>query len=728
VLITTAFYLVCVCIATWPRMLLFRSSLPDAFDALQHLWIMRWYKTCLLEGRSVFLCPESQHPIGAPLGNFSSLHLQALLYFPLSLVIANDVICYNLIWLIGLVTTGLGTFLLVWYVLRDRACAAFGGLVAMLSSPVLNHAHGHLELIFVGGFPLFLVAWMRFVDRPGWGRLAAAVLAYIVLAMSAAYYLVYAIFPAVLYVVFQGVRAGYRDAWPWLRNRILWFLGFAGSVVPLILILFACQIWGALHGFSLVKDRYDFNRFGAPPWGYAIPTAFHWLGTVLPLNSNMVLAERWGECTSYLGVVTLLLIVYAAVHRVVFPKAGYLWSALALVVVLSFGAYWTFGTHRIPLPSLVLWKFFPIYRMTRAPSRFNLFASVLAAVVAAAGLKHLLARLPWRGARWALYGGLTIVAVLDLSMVPFWYGTLPKMPGCYAFLKQRDPHAALVEVPHIGTGGSELNAACTYWQALHRMTTSAGYSGQPNAKEDARMGFNSPFHIELLAKPDSFQDPRWMSFDVITGVDYKDFVWLYLTINRFDYVVVHKWAKGPNDSPLFLDQLHGLLKECLVYEDDATAVYSRALLRAPQGEVNICIDEWQRWPKWKRRWNRRIPATARVVVYNPDAERDLSFVLDAATPVRDQTVRIRAGSREIAQWRLRPGDYRRCVSPTFRLPAGLQELAIDSGVCGCEEGAPSGGKPHGLHVAGVGLYNASEAPQAIARGVEGMAAPEIITR
>ena len=96
VTITAVFYLVCVSIATWPRMLWFRSSLPDRYDALQHLWIMRWYKTCLLEGRSVFVCPELQYPIGAPLGNFSSLHLQALLYFPLSLVIANDVICYNI--------------------------------------------------------------------------------------------------------------------------------------------------------------------------------------------------------------------------------------------------------------------------------------------------------------------------------------------------------------------------------------------------------------------------------------------------------------------------------------------------------------------------------------------------------------------------------------------------------------------------------------------------------
>jgi hypothetical protein len=164
--IVAALYLVCLSIATWPRVIWFRSTLPERYDTLQHLWIMRWYKTCLLEGRSPLHCPEIQHPIGAPLGNFSSLHLEALLYIPLSLITPDDAICYNAIWIIGLLLTGLGTFFLSWYLVGDKASAAVGGLLAMLTAPMLVHAHAHLELIHVGGFPLFLVAWMRVVaDR-----------------------------------------------------------------------------------------------------------------------------------------------------------------------------------------------------------------------------------------------------------------------------------------------------------------------------------------------------------------------------------------------------------------------------------------------------------------------------------------------------------------------------------------------------------------------------------
>src|SRR5207248_3581183 len=113
------------------------------------------------------------------------LHFQSMLFVPLSLVIRNDVLCFNLVWLSGIVFTGLGTFILAWTVLRDRASACFAGMLAMLSAPMILHSHAHLELIYVGGFPLFLAAWLKFVDRPSRGRLAWAAASYILVALCA---------------------------------------------------------------------------------------------------------------------------------------------------------------------------------------------------------------------------------------------------------------------------------------------------------------------------------------------------------------------------------------------------------------------------------------------------------------------------------------------------------------------------------------------------------------
>src|SRR5262249_22321144 len=155
-----------------PMVRTFASRLPGCTDdTLQALWLMRHYRNCLCEGGPWLRCPDVQFPVGAPLGNFSPLHLQAALYLPLSLALENDVLCYNLVWLAQLVFTGLGTFALAWHVLRDRFTAGAGGLLAMLGGPVLMQAHGHLELTALGSVPIFLVSWMRWVDQPTKGRL-----------------------------------------------------------------------------------------------------------------------------------------------------------------------------------------------------------------------------------------------------------------------------------------------------------------------------------------------------------------------------------------------------------------------------------------------------------------------------------------------------------------------------------------------------------------------------
>jgi hypothetical protein len=667
---------------------------------------MRWYKTCLLEGRPIFVCPELQYPTGAPLGNFSALQLQALLYIPLSLITKNDILCYNLIWTFGMLLAGLGTASLGWYVLRDRTCAAFGGLLAMLSAPMLIHATGHLELIYVGAFPLFLVAWMRFVDQPSRPGLLAAVLGYVVVAMSAAYFMVFAVFPAVLYVAWQAARAGRRGAWPWLRNRFSWFAGFVGTSLPCLLLVFSCHVWLVLRGDSLAWPREEFERYGAPLWGYAIPSFWNRLGQLWPQNPSASI-EDWWERYSYLGVVTLGLLAYAAIVRVRFARAGYLWSALLLCVVLSLGASWRIGSRELSLPSDWLYRLFPVYRATRVPARFNLFVGALAGVMAAAGLRHLLARLPRPAWRTVLFAVLFTGAVADLAMVPFPRATPRPMPAGYTFVKQRNPHATILEIPLDNCGGPNLDAVCTYWQALHRLTTSAGYSGHVNFRQANSIGHNSPFLSSCLRRHDYFEASGKLDFYLNVHVDFRDYVWLYLTANRFDYIVLHRGPDAMPGYPGCLGQLEALLQQAKVYEDADTIIYDRSLLKLPAHPVHVNLGEWRTQDLWNGRWNSLIPRTARIAVFNPDATQSLTLVMDMAALHKPRTVRIKAGSTVVAQWHIPSDEYAHAVSPPFRLPAGLQELTIESrGVWRPARGRPESleNKSFNLRVARVSLY------------------------
>jgi hypothetical protein len=666
-----------VSVATYPSVLSLHSDLPEANDTLQHLWVMRWYKACVSEGRWPLVCPEIQHPTGAPLGNFTPLHLQSLLFLPLRLLARSDVLCYNLVWLAGLLLTGLGTSLLAWRVVGDRACAAFAGLVAMLSAPVITHSHGHTELIYVGTFPLFLLAWMRFVDRPGLGRLAAAVGGYLLVAMSAAYFAVFAVFPATLYVAWSAARGGRRGLGLWTKGRAAWLAAFGALSLAGLLVLFYPQIWSVSRGLQPLRERAEFELYCTVPWSYLVPPGGYRLNRLLPFDPYRSFGPERGERTGYIGVVTVLLLAYTAARRVRVPRGSYLWSALGLVVVLSFGAAWTVGPYRVSLPSEWLWDHFPPYRLTRCPSRFSLFAAVLAGVLASAGLRHLLARLPNRWARAAAFAAVAALAVGDLCPRRYWRQRVPRMPGCYAFLKSVDPAAAILEAPFGGSAGEMLNAAATYWQSRHRLTTSSGYSGHVNPAY-AHLIASCPFRSDRLLDGSFLDHPEQVNIDVSLAADYKSYVWLYLHAFRFDYVVLHKTDRFSQVHPKTLARLKRLFAEAWVYEDEGSVVFARARMAPPTAPVVMPRGGFPARGLWKGRWYGMTGRGWDLAAYLPPNTRPVALLVEAAPRDRAGSVRLREGARELARWRAEPGEYRTLASPPLALPAGLHLLTIES--------------------------------------------------
>ena len=176
-----------------------------------------------------------------------------MLYLPLSAVLGNDVLCYNLIWFASIVFTGLGTFALAWHVARDRRCAFVGGVLAMLSGPMLLFARNELEQVTLGVFPavpagLAALGWMTHAAGAGGGGGGTCCWRW-----SSAVYGVFGVFPAALYVASRWARPGRRG--PALDpSRLPWFAAFVALVVPALLALFAGQVWAAAHGYPMARD------------------------------------------------------------------------------------------------------------------------------------------------------------------------------------------------------------------------------------------------------------------------------------------------------------------------------------------------------------------------------------------------------------------------------------------------------------------------------------------
>ena len=673
-------YVAAVGVATWPVFGSFTTAFPGPpGDPLQHLWIMRWSRACLLAGRAPFFCPDIQYPVGAPLGLFSPLNLLTLIYTALEPFVGSEVVAYNVIWLVGLLGTAMGTYLLAWYVVRDRAAAVFAGLAAVLSTPMMMHAQGHLELIQLGTIPVFLIAWLRFVDRPTPGRLLAAWGAFELVVAGAAYFVVLAPVPAVWYVAWRGYQAVRRGETGWLRARVVPLLVFTALAAAAVLVLCSSQVWAATHGFKVTRPYSEFEWFGAPPWAYVVPTASHALGRLLPgrpyegLGGN---GSKAFEVASYLGVVPLALLAYAALLRVRVERGSFWWTALALLVGLSLGATLRWGPLRIDLPLGWFWSAFPPLRLIRVPARFNLPACVVAAVLASAGLRDLMARLPrgWSRVAWC---AAVVFTVVDLSVSPFMASRIPEMPAGYAVIDRIDRRAAVLDAPMVSSGlAHPLSAVCAYWQSLRGGRTTAGYSGHANVPFDQMMVNDSPFGARELADPSFLADPTRQTFGVVADVPYLDYAWLYLTAHKIDYVVLHHWAGSVHEYLVRFDRLKTALAGAKIAEDEETTVYERARLARPSGPVVLATEGWRTRRGWPGPPTRVAFETAKAVVYSPGPDRPLRVRLKASALREPREVRLLSDGVEVARWKVEPGDQQTFLSPPLRAAEGVHDLML----------------------------------------------------
>ncbi len=663
-------------------------------DPLQHLWILRWYQSCLASGHSPFLAPDVMFPVGAPLGLFSPLHLQALIWNLVAWAIPGDLARYNLLWTFGFLFTAAGGFFLSWRLLRDRTAAVFGGLLCLLATPVTIHAYGHLELIYIGALGFFLLGWTEFVDRPRGRSFVVALGTYGLVSACAAYFAVMATIPAALFVVWSGVRAAGAGFRVWWRARIGWLVAFSGVAVVGLAILFASQIWVRLHGFQAQRGRIEFTQYWAPLWSYFMPTELQRAEPLLPWHPYRTaeFGESAIERSSYLGIVPLALIAYAAARRVRFRHAGYYWAAFALSIVLSLGAYRWIHEQVIWLPADWLWRIFPPMRDLRVPARFNLFAAVLASLLAASGLASLLRTIERTRLRQLLIVGLFAATILDLAPPAYPGIEPPAIPDLYRRIVARDPRATFHEAPFFGTRGFFLPAATAYWQYAHGGKTSGGYSGVMNAELESRVGFPSPFFARNLSYDGYLADPAHQMFDVVRA-DAADYLWAFFHRNGFRYAVVYTDPNYFLDLKGTVDPLLPLLAPAEIERDSMAIAYAADRLPPPRRPVLVPLEGLHSRQMWDGHWAARVGKLATFALYNPTPQRPLVLRLGAESFGASRSVRVILGARDIVgaggvkrpgkdltliRLRANPDTFRWFDSGEIRLRGGWSEVRIES--------------------------------------------------
>jgi len=667
-------YFVMVCLATWPVVTRFGSEIPgELTDPLEHLWIMRWLRSCLIEGRNPLFCPSIQAPVGVPLGYFPTLHLQTALYIALRLMTGNDAAIFGVIWFVGFVATGLASFGLARWAIPGcgSGVAWVAGLGMMLCGPMLMHAHGHLETMQMGVVPPFLIAWIRFNEAPAWRRLGWAAAAYLLVVAAAPYFAVLAIFPAAWYSVWS-VR------WRQVKQRAIWVSGFAAIVLPGVALLFGAQIWAWAHGFPMTRSKRLFDHFGAPPWSGFVPTSRHILGEKLAPRffESVGFGDRITEVSSYLGVVAVGLLTYAAMKRVDFPRRGFWWSVLVLMIVLSWGTRQNLFGESVSLPAGWIYDVFPPFHLIRVPARFNLFAAAVAVVPVAAGLRELVGNRRWLVVRVGLLVSLAGLTLVDLAMVPFPTAVIPDPPSFHADLKRDKPNATILEAPLFdSTKGQTYSSLWGYWQQVTGLNTSGGYPGLTNTRFDAEIARGSVFSAARLDNGTHSGD-YWRD-----GVlDDHDRAWLELTAHGFDYAVLHHDPLSGFDDGGRVSHLRDKLAEGIIRSTAEASVCALDRLSPPTHLTWLTDQGWRPVPAPRRGSDPRFAALrdARIVLYQPTSGSVALALNEAEAFVRPRVVRVVEGANELARFSVRPGQPETLQSPPISLSPGLHTWTLRS--------------------------------------------------
>jgi hypothetical protein len=557
-------YVALVLVLTWPAVRTLGGRLiGNNVDNWIFYWDDWWLGQAIAEGHNIFQTPYMFFPEGVSLVAHSNAWLNSFLAQPLTWI-AGPVAAYNLVLLLSLWLSAMGMYWLALELTGMRGPSFVAGLVYAFAPYHLTQilSHGHLGAI--QWWPFYALFLRRMLLR---GQRRDAILAGVFAALSLWSGLQLALLLAMwtlLYLTWflwrhRADLSTYRPIW----SRLVGRLGLSGLVVlllglPLLLALLTnWQLLTAAAGRfneSLTRQT-DLLAYLLPPTYQPL-----WGARFIPLYELFV-ANR--ALMPYLGLTTLVLVIYAAV--VWFKRregeVGF-WLASGLVwFVLAAGPAPRIAGRvyqDLPLPYQWLAGTFP-FSTLRAPDRFNLLLTFSLAVLVGAGLaaaskRHRL--LVW------LAGLLLAVEYLAVPL-PSW-----DLPQVSPFLKElaAEPEAgAIVDYPM----GYTYAKLWLYYQTIHGKPTVDGHVSRYTI-ETYRFIQEQPLLRSLYQESER---PPYLPVDYFSSTD-QDPPPLGPALRSLQeagvrYVLVHREYADPGQ----LSMLAAKLPLAPIYEDDTLTAY-----------------------------------------------------------------------------------------------------------------------------------------------------------
>jgi hypothetical protein len=399
-------------------------------DGWEHAWWLWFARRLLLQGRGLDDLYLLNHPVGLQhpyqwsLVSFSLIASFFSSLFP-------PAAAYNLMVLSSFVLGGLAAYHLCRELTGEHWPAVVGGAIFAFCPNRLGHAlAGWLPQMTVYLFPWYALLLIRTLRRPTWRRsIGLGVLA----AMAATIWPIHLVFfmvPVTLVVVGDGLI---RHRRVFFEERQGLYLGLAFGIALVVALPFLSPvILGRFEGETSYLAMSGFVEHSTDLLAFFTPSPFHPvlapLGLV-PSFARGVFAdpEALRAGLAYPGLIAVLLGAWGVLKSRPRPWPWLVLAVgaalLALGPILIAGGkpveYTVDGYRTYVSMPYALAQFVPFLDWVRTPGRINTTGMLGLGVMAALGVKALVARFSAR--RWfAVSFALVVVALVIFEYLPVW--------------------------------------------------------------------------------------------------------------------------------------------------------------------------------------------------------------------------------------------------------------------------------------------------------------------
>jgi hypothetical protein len=461
--IAIAVYVLLSVLMTWPLVTELSTHVPTPdSDVFNVYWGNWWVRYALGNGQNPYWTDYLIYPQGFNLVSFAFSPFLALLWIPISWILP-PLVAYNLLVLITAVLACVAMDQLVRYLTGNAWAALAAGITFGFAPALVAERMPHLNLAALFWIPWSMLLLTKLMRE---ARIRDAILLAVVVALA------FLTRPQVgvlvilfLGIYFVGLALVERRQW---QRRAFPRLALAGVLSVVLLSPLLAQVWQTVqesNGQALVRG--DADQTQTDLLAYVLPPPLHPLfGTWTADIYGQKFAIN-GRYWSYIGVVPLSLVLYAAIsrRRKAWPwlLAGLFFFVLALGPVLRFDGQ---VYPAIKLPYALAPDLFAALGLNW-PNRFNL--ALMAAVSVLVGLAC--AQIATRTGKPWLPGIAALMILGEYVVVPLPTILAPPHPAFYDQMAADGEDYAIVDLPLTRSDG-EIHR---YYQTLHHKRMVGGW-------------------------------------------------------------------------------------------------------------------------------------------------------------------------------------------------------------------------------------------------------------